>query len=100
MAAVEGGLAAEIDKKTAPPPFERLPTETPDRASLGRVLSDQMIAMRDGVLPPTANLKTPDDGFNINLVPIESQERVVNHAMKLSLGFGGHLVAASVCGAG
>lgn len=55
-----------------------------------------LLAMRDGVLPPTANLKTPDDGFDINLVPIESQERVVNHAMKLSLGFGGHLVAALV----
>jgi 3-oxoacyl-[acyl-carrier-protein] synthase II len=52
--------------------------------------------MRDGVLPPTANLKTPDDGFDINLVPNEAQERVVNHAMKLSLGFGGHLVAATV----
>ncbi|MEM7122174.1 MAG: CocE/NonD family hydrolase [Pseudomonadota bacterium] len=49
MAAVEGGLAAEMDKKTAPPPFERLPTDTPDRASLEHVLSDQMIAMRDGV---------------------------------------------------
>lgn len=49
MAAVEGGLAAEMDKKTAPPPFERIPTETPDRSSLGRVVSDQMIAMRDGV---------------------------------------------------
>lgn len=55
-----------------------------------------LLAMRDGVLPPTANLKTPDDGFDINLVPNESQERVVNHAMKLSLGFGGHIVAASV----
>jgi 3-oxoacyl-[acyl-carrier-protein] synthase II len=55
-----------------------------------------LLAMRDGVLPPTANLKTPDDGFDINLVPNEAQERVVNHAMKLSLGFGGHLVAATV----
>ncbi len=55
-----------------------------------------LLAMRDGILPPTANLKTPDDGFDINLVPNEAQERAVNHAMKLSLGFGGHLVAASV----
>jgi len=55
-----------------------------------------LMAMRDGVLPPTANLKTPDDGFDINLVPNEAQERAVNHAMKLSLGFGGHLVAASI----
>lgn len=55
-----------------------------------------LLAMRDGVLPPTANLETPEDDFDINLVPQRSQQRVVNHALKLSLGFGGHLVAAAV----
>lgn len=55
-----------------------------------------LLAMRDGVLPPTANLKNPENEFEINLVPNESQQRTVNHAMKLSLGFGGHLVAAAV----
>jgi 3-oxoacyl-[acyl-carrier-protein] synthase II len=55
-----------------------------------------LLAMRDGVLPPTANLQNPEDEFEINLVPNESQQRSVEHAMKLSLGFGGHLVAAAV----
>ena len=55
-----------------------------------------ILAMRDGVLPPTANLKNPENEFEINLVPNESQQRTVDHAMKLSLGFGGHLVAAAV----
>lgn len=55
-----------------------------------------LLAMRDGVVPPTANLETPDNGFDINLVPNRSQQRIVNHALKLSLGFGGHLVAAAV----
>jgi 3-oxoacyl-(acyl-carrier-protein) synthase len=55
-----------------------------------------LLAMRDGILPPTANLETPEDDFDINLVPRESQRRDVSHAMKLSLGFGGHLVAAAV----
>lgn len=55
-----------------------------------------LLAMRDGVLPPTANLQNPEDEFEINLVPNESQQRTIEHAMKLSLGFGGHLVAASV----
>ena len=55
-----------------------------------------LLAMRDGVLPPTANLQNPEDEFEINLVPNESQQRPVEHAMKLSLGFGGHLVAAAV----
>ena len=55
-----------------------------------------LLAMRDRLLPPTANLETPEDDFDINLVANKSQHRVVDHAMKLSLGFGGHLVAASV----
>ncbi|MGZ0169249.1 MAG: beta-ketoacyl-[acyl-carrier-protein] synthase family protein [Planctomycetales bacterium] len=55
-----------------------------------------LLAMRDGVLPPTVNLQNPEDGFDINLVPNKPQQRTVDHAMKLSLGFGGHLVAAAV----
>ena len=55
-----------------------------------------LLAMRDDVLPPTANLKNSENEFEINLVPNESQQRTVDHAMKLSLGFGGHLVAAAV----
>ncbi|NQV27305.1 MAG: beta-ketoacyl-[acyl-carrier-protein] synthase family protein [Rhodopirellula sp.] len=55
-----------------------------------------LLAMRDGTLPPTANLQTPEDEFEIDLVPQKSQQRTVTHAMKLSLGFGGHLVAAAV----
>lgn len=55
-----------------------------------------LLAMRDSVLPPTANLQNPENEFEINLVPNESQQRSVDHAMKFSLGFGGHLVAAVV----
>lgn len=55
-----------------------------------------LLTMRDGRLPPTANLHDPEDEFEINLVPKISQQRDVDHAMKLSLGFGGHLVAAAV----
>jgi 3-oxoacyl-[acyl-carrier-protein] synthase II len=55
-----------------------------------------LLAIRDGLLPPTANLETPEDSFDINLVANKAQRRVVHYAMKLSLGFGGHLVAATV----
>lgn len=55
-----------------------------------------LLAMRDGQLPPTANLHAPDDGVCMDLVPRQSQSRDVQHAMKLSLGFGGHLIAAVV----
>ena len=49
MQADEDGLTAEIDKKTAPPPFECIPSTTPDRSSSHRVVADIMITMRDGV---------------------------------------------------
>jgi 3-oxoacyl-[acyl-carrier-protein] synthase II len=55
-----------------------------------------LLAIRNGLLPPTANLETPEDSFDINLVANKAQRRAVHHAMKLSLGFGGHLVAATV----
>ncbi len=55
-----------------------------------------LLAMRDGRLPPTANLHDPDKEVCLDLVPRESRAREVQHAIKLSLGFGGHLVAAVV----
>ncbi|MBT4888090.1 MAG: CocE/NonD family hydrolase [Rhodospirillales bacterium] len=48
MSQIEASLAAEMEKKTTPPPFERIPTTTPDRFSDHRVLSDIMVAMSDG----------------------------------------------------
>lgn len=55
-----------------------------------------LLAMRDGRLPPTANLTSPDDDVCMDLVPCQSKARDLTHTMKLSLGFGGHLVAAVV----
>ena len=54
------------------------------------------MTMLDGLLPPTANLQNPEYELEIILVPNESRQRSVDHALKLSLGFGGHLVAAAV----
>ncbi|MBT6827553.1 MAG: CocE/NonD family hydrolase, partial [Rhodospirillales bacterium] len=48
MADIDKSLAAEMAKKTTPPPFDRIPTTTPDRSSGHRVLSDIMVTMRDG----------------------------------------------------
>lgn len=55
-----------------------------------------LLAMRDGTLPPTMNLTTPDDGFDLDFVQGKSKRRRISHALKLSLGFGGHLVAGIV----
>ena len=49
-----------------------------------------VLAIRDGLLPPTANLHTPDPvAEGMNLVPIEAQERPIRALMNNSFGFGG-----------
>lgn len=53
-----------------------------------------LLAMRDGIVPPTMNLRDPE--FDLDFVPHVARQRRVNVALKLSLGFGGHLVAGLV----
>ncbi|MBF0332985.1 MAG: beta-ketoacyl-ACP synthase II [Alphaproteobacteria bacterium] len=48
-----------------------------------------ILAIRDGVVPPTLNLENPSDGCDINLVPLEAQKRKVKVALSNSFGFGG-----------
>ncbi|GAB4151668.1 MAG: beta-ketoacyl-ACP synthase II [Planctomycetaceae bacterium] len=55
-----------------------------------------ILAMRDSVVPPTVNLDTPDPQCDLNYTPHECRSRRIETAMKLSLGFGGHLAAAIV----
>lgn len=53
-----------------------------------------LLAMRDGRVPPTRNLTSPDPECDLDYTPQVSRSRRIRHAMKLSLGFGGHQVAA------
>jgi 3-oxoacyl-[acyl-carrier-protein] synthase II len=55
-----------------------------------------LLAMRDSRLPPTMNLTDPDDECDLDFVAGKSKPREIAHAMKLSLGFGGHLVAGVI----
>ena len=48
-----------------------------------------LLAMRDGIVPPTINLDNPDVTTQIDLVPHKAQKREVNIAMSNSFGFGG-----------
>ncbi len=45
------------------------------------------------VMPPTINLDNPDDGFDLNFVANEAQERNIKVALNNSFGFGGHNVS-------
>jgi len=49
-------------------------------------------AVHDGVIAPTINLHEPDEGFDIDLVPLHARERRIKYAMNNTFGFGGHNV--------
>lgn len=48
-----------------------------------------ILAMRDGILPPTLNLDDPSDSCDIDLVPHVAKEKKVEYALSNSFGFGG-----------
>jgi len=48
-----------------------------------------ILAMRDGVVPPTLNLDNPSPSCDIDLVPKQARERKVSHVLSNSFGFGG-----------
>jgi 3-oxoacyl-[acyl-carrier-protein] synthase II len=48
-----------------------------------------ILAIRDGVCPPTLNLENPSDGCDLDLVPKRAKERKIRAALSNSFGFGG-----------
>ncbi len=52
------------------------------------------LALRDGFVPPTLNLTDPDPSCDLDGTPLVGRSREIQVALKLSIGFGGHLAAA------
>ena len=55
--------------------------------ALGAMVS--VLAMRDGRVPPTINLETPDPACDLDYVPLVAREAVVGTAIVNAFGFGG-----------
>jgi len=49
-----------------------------------------IMALREGIVPPTINLKTPSEGLDLDYTPGVAKARNMTYAMSNSLGFGGH----------
>ncbi|URT72221.1 beta-ketoacyl-ACP synthase II [Cytobacillus firmus] len=49
-----------------------------------------VLAMKEGILPPTINLESPDPECDLDYVPNKAREKEITAAMSNSLGFGGH----------
>jgi 3-oxoacyl-[acyl-carrier-protein] synthase II len=52
-----------------------------------------ILAMRDGMLPPTINQEVPDPECDLDYVPNRSRKAQVDVTLTNSMGFGGHNVA-------
>nr|APD71553.1 type II polyketide synthase 6 [Streptomyces sp.] len=61
--------------------------------SLGAIGAIEMaacaLALQRGVIPPTANLTTPDPECDLDYTPLTAREATVRHALSVGSGFGG-----------
>ncbi|MDQ0232298.1 beta-ketoacyl-ACP synthase II [Metabacillus malikii] len=49
-----------------------------------------ILAIKEGIIPPTINYQTPDEDCDLDYVPNQARTQEVNAVLSNSLGFGGH----------
>lgn len=48
-----------------------------------------ILALKEGVVPPTINLENPSEGCDLDYVPAEARKAQLDHVLSNSFGFGG-----------
>ena len=56
-----------------------------------------VLAIGHGVVPPTINYQNPDPACDLDVVPNQAREQIINTALSNSFGFGGHNVCLAFC---
>ncbi|MFC4803184.1 beta-ketoacyl-ACP synthase II [Neobacillus sp. GCM10023253] len=49
-----------------------------------------LLSIKEGIIPPTINYETPDEGLDLDYVPNTAKEKDVHVVLSNSFGFGGH----------
>jgi 3-oxoacyl-(acyl-carrier-protein) synthase len=55
-----------------------------------------VLAIRDGILPPTIHYQTPDPECDLDIIPNKAREKKINLAVSNAFGFGGHNAVLAV----
>jgi 3-oxoacyl-[acyl-carrier-protein] synthase II len=79
---------------------EACPPISSNKSMIGHTLSAagaieavfSLLAIRDGMLPPTINHETPDPAIPLDVVPNQARPAAVRHVLSNSFGFGGQNV--------
>ncbi len=86
---------------------EGVPPASSNKSMIGHTLSAagaieavfSLMAIRDGILPPTINHQEADPAITLDVVPNVARDAKVDHVLSNSFGFGGQNVCLVLSGA-